>query len=214
MKIILSPAKTFNLNAKEYSLNSKFLDTTNFILENIDCLKSNQLYQAIDLYDGMVFKNLKKNGLNNDDLKFINKHFYILSALYGAVKPIDLIYPYRLDFNMKQNLGNLYNVWNDQVYRLIFDNDIILNLASSEFSKLIVKYIDSKYWIDVDFIDYKNKQIKHHSTISKKGRGLMSHYIIKNRIIDYHNITNFNLGGFSFVEQLSSENKFVFSLSC
>lgn len=213
MKIILSPAKTFNLSANIYQQSENFLETTKYILDNVDCLKSKNLYKAFELYDGMVFKNIKKNSLNSDDVAFINQHFYILSALYGALKPNDLIHPYRLDFNMKQSLGNLYNLWQDQVYKLIFEEDIILNLASSEFSKLISKFIDVKYWIDVDFVAYKNQEIKHHSTISKKGRGLMSYYIIKNKIVDYHDIINFNLENFKYSIELSTDYKYVFVLS-
>ena len=92
------------------------------------------------MYDGLCFKNMNREDLDSKDLDYIDKHLFILSALYGAVRPFDLISPYRLDFLMKTEMGNLYKFWQDEIAKKVLeDEDLIVNLASDEFSKTIKK---------------------------------------------------------------------------
>ena len=109
MKIIISPAKT--VSKKIESLNNKenFSKKTYEILERVPQVRlSSELFKAFYMYDGLCFKNMNREDLDSKDLDYIDKHLFILSALYGAVRPFDLISPYRLDFLMKtENLQKI-----------------------------------------------------------------------------------------------------------
>lgn len=213
MKIIISPAKTFNFSSS--SLDNKdfnFLPITKMLIDRLNCLKSNKLYKALDLYDGLCFKSLKKFGLSKIETEYLEKNLYILSALYGCLRPNEYIYPYRMDFNMHNELGNLYKIWKDEVYKIICKdpNEVIINLASDEFSKLITPFIDKSNLINVEFGNLVDGKLKKHSTISKKGRGLMTWYLAHYQIKDYNEIKNFNLDNFVYNSVLSSDNDYIF----
>ncbi len=213
MKIIISPAKTFNFNSiSGDNRDINFLPITKMLMERLNCIKSTTLYKALDLYDGLCFRSLKKSGLSVKELEYLNKNLYILSALYGCLKPNEYIYPYRLDFNMRNDLGNLYKIWQDEVYKIICQdsNEVIINLASDEFSKLIIPFIDKKYLINVEFYHLVAGVLKKHSTISKKARGLMTWYLAHNQINYYHEIKNFDVDNFFYDANLSTANNYIF----
>jgi len=170
MKIIISPAKT--VSKKIESLNNKenFSKKTYEILERVPQVRlSNELFKAFYMYDGLCFKNMNREDLDSKDLDYIDKHLFILSALYGAVRPFDLISPYRLDFLMKTEMGNLYKFWQDEIAKKVLeDEDLIVNLASDEFSKTIKKHIKDEKILNIEFFENVDGNLKKHSTISKK----------------------------------------------
>lgn len=212
MKIILSPAKTISKTCERFSFGLNFLEKTNEILKNVpEVLISKEFCKAFYMYDGMCYKNIKREEFDNSDLEYIKEHLIIISALYGAVKPFDLINPYRLDFLMKTKMGNLYNFWKDDIVKNILkDTDFIVNLASDEFSKVIKKYITDEKFLDFEFFENADGKLKKHSTISKKARGMMLNFITKNKIENIEGIKQFNKEGYKFSEEMSFENKFVF----
>ncbi|WP_101773292.1 peroxide stress protein YaaA [Peptostreptococcus faecalis] len=165
---------------------------------------------AIFSYDGIQYKSINPSSFNNDDIDFAQNNIRILSGLYGVLSPMDSIYPYRLEMMTKLEISpfkNLYEFWDDSIYSsLNSDSDgVIVNLASDEYSKSVKKYLDSdtKY-ITCIFKIEKNDKLKVESTASKKARGLMVNYIVKNKISDYHKLKDFNLDGFEFSEDLST----------
>ena len=96
MKIILSPAKTISKTCDRFSSGLDFSDKTKEILKNIlEVLVSKDYYKAFYMYDGMCYKNIKREEFDECDLEYIKKHLIIISALYGALKPFDLINPYK-----------------------------------------------------------------------------------------------------------------------
>lgn len=212
MKIIISPAKTISKTAKSFDLKEKFCNETLEILKEIPDVKlSNELYQAFFMYDGLCFRSMERASFDESDLKYVEKNLFILSALYGAVKAFDLISPYRLDFLMKVEIGNLYKFWGEKISKKVLkDENLIVNLASNEFSKLIKKYITTEKFLDIEFFEKINGRLKKHSTISKKGRGKMLLFMTKNKIEKIEDLKNFNLDGYKFEEKLSSAEKFVF----
>ena len=116
MKIILSPAKTISKTCERFSSGVEFSDKTNEILKNVpEVLVSKDYCKAFYMYDGMCYKNIKREEFDECDLEYIREHLIIISALYGVLKPFDLINPYRLDFLMKTKMGNLYNFWKDDI---------------------------------------------------------------------------------------------------
>lgn len=212
MKIIISPAKT--VSKKIESLNNKesFHKKTYEILERVPQVRlSNELFKAFYMYDGLCFKNINREDLDLGDLEYIDNHLFILSALYGAVRPFDLISPYRLDFLMKTEIGNLYKFWQDEIAKKVLeDEDLIVNLASDEFSKTIKKYIKDEKILNIEFFENVDGNLKKHSTISKKARGKMLYFMAKNKIEKIEDLKKFDLGGYSFSEEKSTDKKYVF----
>ena len=184
MKIILSPAKTISKTCERFSSGLDFSDKTNEILKNVpEVLVSKDYCKAFYMYDVMCYKNIKREEFDECDLEYIREHLIIISALYGAIKPFDLINPYRLDFLMKTKMGNLYNFWKDDIAKNILkDTDFIVNLASDEFSKTVKKYISENQILDFEFYEKVDEKLKKHSTISKKARGMMLNFMTKNKI--------------------------------
>ena len=212
MKIIISPAKTISKNIESIDKCEDFSTKTYEILEKVPEVRlSNDLFKAFYMYDGLCFKNINREDLDLGDLEYIDKHLFILSALYGAVRPFDLISPYRLDFLMKTEMGNLYKFWQDEIAKKVLeDEDLVVNLASDEFSKTIKKYIKDKKILDIEFFEKIDGNLKKHSTISKKARGKMLYFMAKNKIEKIEDLKKFDLGGYSFSEEKSTDKKYVF----
>ena len=212
MKIILSPAKTISKTCERFSSGFDFSNKTKEILKNApEVLVSKDYCKAFYMYDGMCYKNIKREEFDEFDLEYIKEHLIIISALYGVLKPFDLINPYRLDFIMKTKIGNLYNFWKDDIAKNILkDTDFVVNLASDEFSKTVKKYISEKQILDFEFYEKVDEKLKKHSTISKKARGMMLNFMTKNKIENIEDIKKFDKEGYVFIEEMSLENKFVF----
>ena len=218
---------------------SKFKDKTNILIntlkeksiseiENIMKLKGellNNTYKdiqdynklkyipAISIYYGVSFKELKLEDYSEKSLKYLQNNLLILSAFYGVSLPFDLIKKYRLDMTMSIIDKGLYNFWkkdiNEYISNILDSNEILLNLASSEFSKLI----DNKKtpMINLDFKEEKDGTYKSISTYSKKARGQFLNYLIKNQVSNIENIKKMELNGYSLNEELSDKKNFIFT---
>lgn len=191
-----------------YKVSEKILKDINSSLDNFYNQKS---YMAGDLYSGIAFRNMGLRDLSSDEKSFIRDKLFILSALYGPVKITDPIKPYRLDFNTKIKIDskNLKKLWEDDFNLFFKKGEIILNLASDEFSSILYK--ENYRWIDFDFYENIRGEEKRHSMISKKARGNMVRFIIKKRIEKVEELKSFNLDGYVFNEEKSNSNYFVYS---
>lgn len=177
-------------------------DLLNITYHNIKNYKSNKAFQAFYSFDGLVFKNLDKTSYKEEELAYIEEYVSILDAYYGILEPATLIKPYRCD--MKMNFGiNLYKHWDISSY---YENELIINLASDEFSKMIKEPM-----ITISFLQYKEGIYKNQATYSKMARGKMLDFCIKNKIKTIESIKRFNLDNYSFNQELSSENLIVFT---
>ena len=212
MKIILSPAKTISKTCERFSSGFDFSDKTKEILKNIpEVLVSKDYCKAFYMYDGMCYKNIKREEFDEFDLEYIKEHLIIISALYGVLKPFDLINPYRLDFLMKTKMGNLYNFWKDDIAKNILkDTDFIVNLASEEFSKTVRKYISEKQILDFEFFERIDEKLKKHSTISKKARGKFLTELVKNKVSSVEEMKRIQFDGFEFSYEHSDEKVLAF----
>lgn len=163
-------------------------------------------YYAIDMYKGMAFREMDFGA--EDD--FARDHLLILSAFYGPLRTDDLIKPYRLDFNtgIKVKGMSLKKLWADYYNNYFDKGERILNLASDEFSSLLNK--DDFDFIDFDFYELRDGKIKRHSTISKKLRGKMSNFIVKNKITNLDYFKDFNDDGFLYDKANSNDKLYVF----
>lgn len=177
-------------------------------------LKKN-LTPAILSYNGIQYKYMAPNVFNNNEFDYLKRHLRILSGFYGILNPFDGVVPYRLEMQAKlkfDNYKNLYNFWGDSIYKELTKNDnIILNLASKEYSKTVEKYLTSKdLFITCIFGTLKDSKIKIKATEAKMARGLMVRYLAENQIENVEKIKNFSELNFSYSEEHSTEKEFVF----
>ena len=176
--------------------------------------------QAILAFDGGVYSGLKAEEFKEKDFDFAQDHLRILSGLYGILKPLDLIQPYRLEMGVsfKNRRGkNLYEFWKEDLTKNLnhtlkkHSNPTIVNCASIEyFSAIDLAQFDGKI-LSVVFKEYRNDELKFISFNAKKARGLMTQYIMKNEIDTNNDIKDFNYENYSFDSKLSDESTFVFT---
>lgn len=174
---------------------------------------------AIHAFKGDVYIGLDSESLSDAEITYAQNHLRILSGLYGLLRPLDLIEPYRLEMGTKLKIGNydnLYQFWGDKISNMLSKElkenggEILLNLASKEYFKSVNKKKLKGRIIDVEFKDFSKDQYKVISFFAKKARGLMSRYLIQNQINDPEELKGFNAEGYYFVEKESSDNLLVF----
>lgn len=174
---------------------------------------------AVLAFNGDVYEGLDASTLSEDDLSWAQDHVAILSGLYGVLRPLDLMQPYRLEMGTKlSNTGgkNLYEFWRETIApylneRLAQDTSpIVVNLASEEYFKSVdLKSLNARV-IQCVFQDQKAGSWKVISFFAKRARGLMARYIIENRIDSPDKLTAFNLEGYAYAATESSDDKLVF----
>ncbi|MEQ9468991.1 MAG: peroxide stress protein YaaA [Ekhidna sp.] len=170
-------------------------------------------------FQGDVYQGLKAETFDQKRFDFAQKHFRILSGLYGLLRPLDLIQPYRLEMGTRlafDDYNTLYQYWDDKILNLLLEDlktqgdDIIVNLASVEYFKSVSKKNVPARIIDVEFKDFKNGKYKIVSFYAKKARGLMSRYFIENQIKNPSDLRGFDYEGYYFDEAASTESKLAF----
>ena len=191
-------------------LKGKLLNKTYKDIQDYDKLK---FIPAISMYYGVSFKELNLEDYSEKSLEYLKNNLLILSALYGVLLAFDLVKKYRLDMTMSIIDKGLYNFWkkdiNDYISNILSKDEVLLNLASGEFSKLI----DNKKisMINIDFKEEKDGAYKSVSTYSKKARGQFLNYFIKNQIDNLEDIKKIKLDGYSLNNALSDEKNFIFT---
>ncbi len=165
-------------------------------------------------YDGLVFKNINAEKFSKEDFEFANNNIKILDAFYGIVNPLDGVLPYRLEMQTKINISdkNLYEFWNDKLYKKLYSQDnVIVNLASEEYAKSVRRFLTKDdLFIDIDFKIHRDGKLKTMATWAKMARGQMIKYIIENRITNPEYLKDFTFNGYKFDYNLSSDKKYVF----
>ena len=171
------------------------------------------------LFDGDVYTGLDMYGMDKDTAIYINEHLGILSGLYGVLKPLDLIQPYRLEMGTKlknERGDNLYEFWGEEVTntinaRMADSNDkVLINLASNEYFKSVKKKALDAEIITPRFEDEKNGQYKVISFYAKKARGLMVKYAADNKLSNAEQLKKFDLAGYYYVDDASDDKTWVF----
>jgi len=175
--------------------------------------------QALLAFKGDVYTGLDAEQFSEDDFTFAQEHLRILSGLYGVLKPLDLIQPYRLEMGTKlpnSEGKNLYDFWGDLLTTTLNEElkddsqPVLVNLASNEYFKAIQTKTLNASIITPVFKDWKNGQYKIISFYAKKARGLMAAYIIQNRLNEPEQIKAFNSDGYYFSEEQSKGDQWVF----
>ncbi|MCB0754007.1 MAG: peroxide stress protein YaaA [Flavobacteriales bacterium] len=176
--------------------------------------------QALLAFSGDVYQGMKNNELTASEVQFAQDHLRILSGLHGLLRPLDLIKPYRLEMGTKLSVRgkkDLYAFWGDEITNRLntaleaSGNNTLVNLASGEYFKAVnTKKLKGKIVTPV-FKDMKNGQLKVIFLWAKQARGMMSGYILRNRINNAEDLKAFSDGGYRFTEELSDETTWVFT---
>ena len=174
--------------------------------------------QAIYAFTGAVFKGIDVVSLSEEKIPELQEKLRILSGLYGLLKPLDLIQPYRLEMGTKLPVGsteNLYKFWDhtlvDSLNEELADKELLVNLASTEYFKALPKKALKVPMITPVFKELKNGEYKIVMTYAKTARGLMVRYILDNNIQTIAGLKGFNIDNYRFSEALSTENNLVFT---
>ncbi|SFN18770.1 hypothetical protein SAMN05216516_103166 [Izhakiella capsodis] len=175
--------------------------------------------QALLAFKGDVYNGLQADSFSENDFDFAQQHLRILSGLYGVLRPLDLMQPYRLEMGIKLKNpagSDLYGFWGETITQMLNaalaeqDDKILINLASDEYFKAVKVQKLQGQIIKPVFLDEKNGKYKVISFYAKKARGLMSRFIIQHRIAKPEQIQAFDLEGYSFDAQSSDDNQLVF----
>ena len=238
MKIIISPAKKLNIENSSINkqMHFKFKKEASDLVNNLQCKSVDEIkqlmnlsenlsrlnwqryqqwefsnyktYHAIFMFNGDVYQGLKAGSFSADEMQFAQKNLRILSGLYGLLKPLDRILPYRLEMGTKLNTStgdNLYKFWDDKLSSALLSDinkdEVLINLASNEYSKALQLHKTSVKVITPIFKDYKNGKLKVISFFAKKARGEMVNFIIKNKITNTKNLKMFSNLDYTFSDE-------------
>ena len=176
--------------------------------------------QSVLAFKGDVYAGLDADNLDADDLQFAQAHLRILSGLYGVLKPLDLMQPYRLEMGtkLKNRRGkDLYDFWDDRINKTLNDelagqdSPVLVNLASNEYFKSVQAESLNARIVTPTFKEERNGEYKFISFTAKKARGLMSRYIIRNRLAEPDDLRGFDLEGYRYNASLSTQDKPTFA---
>jgi len=212
----LSPADVSSLMSVSEKLG--VLNSNRFIDWKLPFTPDNSK-QALLAFKGDVYEGMAVNTFTEEDLSWANEHLRILSGLYGLLKPLDLMQPYRLEMGTRfNNHGgkNLYEFWGTKITDKINQElseqktPVLINLASNEYFKSVKPKLLNAAVITPVFKDWKNDKYKIISFYAKKARGMMSAYIIKNRLESPSDIKQFDTAGYTFSAEQSTDKEWVF----
>lgn len=205
--------------AGEMHINAKMARDVYTFFQTFD-LRTTPKKPAALAYNGIAYKGLNAADFSPEDFRFAQEHLNIISGLYGVVRPMDAIRPYRLEMQrniVPQGYLNLYDFWQDTVNaflakKLRKEDKTIINVASNEYAKVVQNKLLPRGTriIDIQFLQLENDQLKQIVVHSKKARGLMARYIIKHRLTDHEDVKGFDYEGYGYYPLLSNENLWVF----
>lgn len=176
--------------------------------------------QAVLAFNGDVYSGLEATKFNQQEFDYAQSHLRILSGLYGLLRPLDLMQPYRLEMGTRLTNPrgkNLYEFWGEIITNKINEqiaatnSNFVVNLASTEYFKSVKKKQLSVPLVTPMFKDWKNGQYKMISFFAKKARGMMVQYLIKNQIKDVESLLKFDMDGYEYNAELSKINEPCFT---
>ena len=168
-------------------------------------------YKALDLFNGLMYRNIDRDNFDEADKEYIEKNVFITTSLYGIIGAYDLVQEHRLDFlqNVKISGESLKNFWRASYDESIKDEDFVVSLLSSEFEEVFSKNQKEKF-IKISFMEEKEGKLKVHSTISKKARGKFLTELVKNKVSSVAEMKKIKFDGFEFSDEHSEEKVLAF----
>ena len=178
----------------------------------------NESVSAALAFKGEVYRALDAQTLDTSAQAYLNEHVFLLSGLYGMLRPSDAIMLYRLEMGSKLNVNgskNLYGFWKNILTpyfnSILKDDEFILNLASNEYVKVLDKKKLNVPLVDVEFQDFKDGKLKKIMMYFKHARGAMARFCVENKINTLDEVKSFKVDGYHFDENLSKENLLIFT---
>ena len=249
MLTLISPAKSLNTAPHTAAIEATephFLDATAKLLKSAQKLKPKAIgelmgispalsrlnyerYRGFEaqaampgvfMFDGDVYDGLQARTLDAAALGWAQDHLRILSGLYGVLRPMDDIRPYRLEMGSQLKTGratSLYQFWGDTLAKSLSDelqaqgSDTIVNLASQEYARAALTKALKARVVSPRFLEIKGNEARIISFFAKKARGLMARYMIDHRVDGPDGLKDFNIAGYAFRSDLSSEGDWVFT---
>ena len=244
MKIIISPAKKMRTDQGYplYQTTPLLIDKTKILISHLksldyDSLKnildcsdsiaresyaqykkmdiSKDLSAAILAFDGIQYKYMSPAVFQDEHFRYINDRLYIISGLYGLLRPLDGVVPYRLEMKAKLRFGpysDLYDFWGGSICSAaVQEGDTVLNLASKEYSRCISRFVseDVRY-VNFTFGELIGDKVIEKGVYVKMARGEMVRYLAENNIDSPEDALGFNRLGFKYYEELSKKDSYVF----
>lgn len=231
MKILLAPAKQMKYRETTKELTSPIFHKKTKELHNLfqfysveeirDLMKVSQriaeevyfYYQmslekrpALHFYWGTVYRELTLEDYQKKEEDYLDNYLRILSAFYGVLSPYDAISPYRLDMTMKPNGINLYQYWKEAVAAYFNEEELIISLASKEFSSMV----DHPNLVHIDFIEKKKGKLTRPSMKIKQARGKMLDIMVKNQLTKISDIQNLSFDNYHYRPDMSHPHNLVF----
>ena len=193
--------------------NDKIAKTSYEYFTNMSLIKG--LTPAILSYEGIQYQYMAPSVFEEEQWDYVKKHLYILSGFYGILRPFDGIVPYRLEMQAAVEIPgyrDLYDFWGDSLYQKLYeDTQVVLNLASKEYSKCIEKHLTSKNkFITCTFGEYKDGKITTKGTYAKIARGEMVRFLADNKVEKVSQVTSFDRLGYHYDREASDEKNMVF----
>lgn len=211
----LSP-KLAQLNVARFNA---FTDIAEKDIEKLQRDTGEQYAAAVLAYRGDTYQGLNATDLSDKDLQWAQNHVGILTGLYGVLRPLDLIQPYRLEMGTKLPVADhkdLYGYWGDTITDYInhhisaHDLSAVIGCASKEYLDAIQIHHLHAPFIQCDFKEHKDGTLKIVGLFAKRARGMMARYVIEKRVTDPEALKHFDFGGYRYEGALSSDNHFVF----
>lgn len=175
--------------------------------------------QALFAFKGDVYSQIPASSYSKADLAYTQNHLRILSGLYGTLRPLDLIQPYRLEMKtrLKTTSGdNLYHFWGERITESLnmalddLEDPVLINLASNEYFKAVKPNRLKRRLLTINFKEFKNGKSRVIAIFAKRARGMMAHYLLKNRIESPEQIKRFDTAGYRFSKNDSDEKNWLF----
>ena len=175
---------------------------------------------ALFAFKGDVYSGIQKDQYDDSDLAYAQEHLRILSGLYGALRPMDLIQPYRLEMKTKlknQRGENLYQFWGERITEKLNEalkghtEEVLVNLASNEYFKAVKPKKLKGRLLNINFKETKGGKTRVVAIFAKRARGMMTDFILRNRIEHVADIKDFGAGGYRFSAQESTDDNWVFT---
>lgn len=214
-KILLEWLRTLSYEElkKLWNCNDRIASQNDKRVRHMDLEKG--LTPAILSYEGIQYQYMAPAVFEENAMQYIQDHLRILSGFYGVLCPFDGVTPYRLEMQAAakvEGTGNLYEFWNNKLYREVMDEDrTILNLASKEYSRCIEAYLrPGDRFLTCVFGEWNDGKVKQKGTLAKMARGEMVRYMAEHNISDLKEIRWFDRLGYKFSEELSTEEQYIF----
>lgn len=181
--------------------------------DHIQALKNETAtnYPALQLFDGLMYRNIKRENLSKAEQAYLEEHLLITSAFYGVIPAFESIAPHRLDFLMKLKVDgkSLKTHWQTAYSEALEGDNLIFSLLSSEFETVFPKEIREKM-VTFKFMEERDGKLKIHSTISKKARGAFLTALMEHQVTSVEEVKNLSFSGFNYQRHWSTQNEYIF----